>query len=603
MSRYFKLLSIVLTLNFFICSTFAQAKVIKVLNGKVEITYYTDIHKDVAQWAADASKYIWEKYKIETGIEPAKIEVQIADIFSMDPKKQKSDWVYGLEESSGNVCYIYISALNKKYTQSTLAHEIFHCWQEIMNLQPYSSNEWFWESTAVWAESWIYPNYNTEHEYLTDILSFLNEYFFDDNNTREYGSYLFFYYLFQKNNFSPKPVIDLVKKLQNKNQVDLFSTRDKFYSELKEYSLWNWNKEPVKKYKDTPSFPTNIPKGDSLLLENISKNGKIGSNYMLNGGGSIYVVVKIDDDIESLRFKLDQANRLLNDNLSLQALLKINGSWQYEDWSEEGERRFCRKRPEEKVDKAILILTNSKVSPNRAASVLYPYLSIDAKGKCPKMWHGKLVIKERGKTLNSELVMEEDLEHIKLEGGMECLLVKKQRVSSKLSSRAKINCPFPGCSGEIIASTNEEGQTVRYKYIDGLPGQQICRFFKEPASQNSLDISVGDKTVNTVLENIKQDVKKGGWKLNLNLEIYGKCDYVVRTETSQFACTCPGPLGTSQETGSKVTRNLCHAIFGLNDINFIPVKIVEGKGIKGEEQLRGWLLDRIISISWDYEQR
>ena len=66
-------------------------------------------------------------------------------------------------------CRIKIrSGLNKTFTEASVAHELFHCFQFAigMNSATPVSREWAMEGTAVWAENYVYSNYNTEHEYL-----------------------------------------------------------------------------------------------------------------------------------------------------------------------------------------------------------------------------------------------------------------------------------------------------------------------------------------------------------------------------------------------------------------------------------------------------
>ncbi len=546
------------------------------VGGKAKIVYFSNLHQANAHWAKQAIEHIWPLYKTTMGVEPTGLNIYIGDTFVMG--KKNSDWVYGLEYSHGDKCYILLSDLNKKETQSTLAHEVFHCWQETLGLGPYTQNEWFWEATAVWAESWVYPANNTEHEYLRVIFPTLNYYFFDSAYSHEYGSYLFFYYLFQKNNFSPTEVIKLIKGLRQQNQVDLFASWPKFNQALKNYAFWNWNRPPFEKYKDEPFFPYIFPSQDSIWLQRIVKDQPVDISPTVFGGGSFYLVLAIDDKIDKLVFDLKKANKLFNSHLSLQALFKVGTKWHYEDWSEFKERKFCRHKSGQRVKELVLIFANGNLKPDREHSQLDLDLEINSKGECPKVWSGVTSISQkqgRGflKT-KSELVLEEELKPIDDGLGGKCWAIKKQRLNYNSQASSQTGCLFPGCTGAITQQTIENGTTKRQPPTDIGLADYICRF---------------------------RQTKNGLIKFYPTTEIYGKCDYVTRTETSSFNCTCPGPLGNSSEGGTNTTHGLCHAFNGLDLLQPIPVEISNSHEIKGEGGGSSPGSFSKFNVSWDYK--
>ncbi len=546
------------------------------VNGKVHIYYFSELHRENARWVKQAVEKVWPLYQRYFGIEPPSAAVYIGNVFYQSGGSTED--VYGLTRYIGGQCYIDISDYEKKVTQSTVAHEFFHCWQYAMNFKPYVQNSWFWEATAVWAESWVYPNNNTEHEYLDEFFRSLDSYFFDDWGTREYGSYLYFYYLWQKNNWQVEPVISLIKELQNKSQQQVIE-QNNFSDNLREFALWNWNKEPARYYQDSPQFPEVRPRGGAIVLMSIKKSDDKNSISYLLGGGIVYYVIKVDNEIDKLKFDLRQANSLADSNLGLQALWQAGGSWHQEDWSNLAEKVFCRHRPEEKVDKIVLILTNADLNDDSGDQMARAGLQIAAKGECPRRWHGTTSFKTKYKqpfgSGQSQLTLSEELEMKKLPDGSRCLAVKKQQVVFQSKTKVDMPCPFIGAGGSITKIVTESGQTSRSAPADTPADQLICRFYQPQG---------------------------GSWQFDPTVEIYGKCDYVSSTEDFQGSCSW-ADLGSTSESESKSTGGLCHSISGLDFIGLLPVDFKEG-----DEQIRGQEVRQVpaisgltdLDISWNY---
>lgn len=167
-------------------SAYAQFEnTIELWNGKVRIYYFDNLHQENAIWAKEATEKAWPIYKKSFNLEPQHLTVYIGNIFFLDQEEQILQEVYGLTRYIQEDYYIDISNSEEKLTKSTMAHELFHCRQFAQKLKPYPENRWFWEATAVWAESWVYLEYNSEHEYLEDIFSSLDRYFLYTFRERE----------------------------------------------------------------------------------------------------------------------------------------------------------------------------------------------------------------------------------------------------------------------------------------------------------------------------------------------------------------------------------------------------------------------------------
>ncbi len=376
---------------------------ITVASGDIDayITYYSEIHQDEAMWVKEAIEKAWPMYKTHTSVQPAAtVRLYVGDILliKQNPKKSNPD---GLTSYHNGVCTVYISPGDEAHVKTTTAHELFHCWQKTMDLKPYTQNKWMYEATAVWAESWVYKNYASEHQYDQALFKTLDSSLLDTGSNHEYGSYLYFYKLYQQSGFSPVPVISLVKKLKTQTQAQIIKGQTGIHENIKEFAFWNWNKDPFKEYTDTPSFPHVRPSGSSIKSIGIAERGEYKAKFRTEGGGAQYVGVGFEEGIDKVVFKVSEYNSLTASHIGMQALIKINDEWHYEDWSDQTEKTYCRNREAEKVQVVVLIASNSDIkdSINYTTEGTEEYtdagahngeMTIDASGECPKMWHGSV---------------------------------------------------------------------------------------------------------------------------------------------------------------------------------------------------------------------
>ncbi len=557
--------------------TRAEGGKITAYSNKIEVIYFSDIQKENAIWIKNAALHTWSIYKQATNVSPNKITFYVGDFFISLGRDAGSVSPLGLTHYQGHKkCYVLISNIDKKTTEAVTAHEMFHCWQYTLEIKPYVDNKWFWEATAEWAISWVYPKNNFEQKRLPLFFKHLNENFFKTGRTREYGSYLFFYYLFQKNNFNPSKILKIVKSLKTKEQKEAIESISNFREKFKEYALWNWNQDIAKKYKDDPSFPDLFPSGNALSISEIRKDEKNQSGILVDNGGMNYLFFKIDDNIKKLTFNLKDANNLTNKDYGLQALIKIKNNWKYEDWSNIKSKTFCRHRENEKVQDIVLIFSDSKLSLNMSGDESgFPTFNYDASSECPKVWHGKTTFTGNGKTPfgkhSYKLILEEELDPKTDKWGDKHFIVKKQNVSYYSNSTTNMSCPFIGCNGSIIKTVDEQGQTTR---------------------------SIKDRTDSKKIIYRFYALKGEKLKFNPSAEIYGKCDYVTIKENSSFNCTCPGPLGNSSESGSDTKTNKCHSVEG-EDFFGEPIAEIKNNHIKGKIKGASFLGTK-TTVEWDY---
>ena len=187
----------------------------------------------------DALEYAYGRYRDLGFNEPTDwVRVTIQDTFS-DPTTLGEAWMATL--SGHRRCHIaLLSSLEDDRLRSTAAHEMFHCFQRYVELEePIDHYWWVTESTAVWAEDFVYPDINREHEYDDQFFSTLSAYFFDSEGTMEYARYFYWIYLDQQTGDTGEVVRDMYLDIYANGTEETVLGRDSSQEEFKEYALWN----------------------------------------------------------------------------------------------------------------------------------------------------------------------------------------------------------------------------------------------------------------------------------------------------------------------------------------------------------------------------
>ena len=245
---------------------------------------------------------------------------------------------------------------------ATLAHEFMHVLQFAL---PYANgdgcgDDFWWESTATWAEDYVYrEQYNSEqHPFAQTYLQFPHIALDDEFLMKHYGAYLFPFYL---DRVRGKP--ELVQQVFSRmgSEPDALKAIESVVSgalgdfgELwRDFTLKNWNRDPVTDYKDLDSLTAGarareqeVRVGETELQVDIME-------YL----GAIYEKFTFHDDVHTVVFKNTLAGV---EHAGVMAIKKVDGEWQDpEDWSDDPEKEFCFDRPSESLDELIIILSNS----------------------------------------------------------------------------------------------------------------------------------------------------------------------------------------------------------------------------------------------------
>jgi len=282
-------------------------------------------------------------------------------------------------------CWITIGLnADEKHLRSTAAHELFHCMQYNMGLKINQKEKWFRESTAVWAQEFARPDFNIEHERDTKMFSSFDKAFFDKSDLRHYASYLWWFYLYQKEGKTGQEVKKMITDVKTKGMKGAISGRPNYADELKEYALWNWNQDWFKYYVDTDGLPSNIPSGSSIKTHTAYNQKEETVAVDMLAGSIQYQFFFIENDIKKIEFDLAKVNQNIFEKNSVHMIYLVGGKWYYQDVSKEDKVKFCRTRAHDLVDVVVFIVSDADLD----TDLQLGEIKYDARGECNPEWSG-----------------------------------------------------------------------------------------------------------------------------------------------------------------------------------------------------------------------
>jgi hypothetical protein len=239
-----------------------------------------------------------------------------------------------------------------------------------------AEQRWLKEATATWSMDYIYPEANKEHQYLPLFFKTRNVALVMRQGNKEYADYVFF--LFLQENGSEKDVANVLLSAKNKSVKDVLQALTDYENKFADFSEWNWNKEPVKNYRDDPAFPDLSIQGPALKFEQLLFADEETNEVALDAGSAEYRTFDVSGslDLKKVQFKFHDTG---DSKHQRHALVKINGQWKEENWTDLEEKRFCLDKPEEKVQAIVLIYSNSDLK-----APYFTEYDVDTKGECPK---------------------------------------------------------------------------------------------------------------------------------------------------------------------------------------------------------------------------
>lgn len=335
-------------------------------------------------WIKNRSMY--EKFKSLLGVEPVSdagekhangtpneggdgdldIYLVPADPYLDSPGGAALGMCVGLRAGQKTPCYILIQErLSGKTLAATLAHELFHAFQLAIDAQ---ESKWWLESTAVWAEDFVGPEWNTEQDYLPEAFDSeksLLKPLASEDGLHEYGIYLFPYYLSTK--FGSEVIGRIWKACETQEALDAVEASfglGGLGEGWKEFSRLTMDVEPEKGVFLDTGGPLKLYYhhfDKRIWLEGGQQ--EIPVDFSLEPLSAVYIrVVNLLDPQKTPHVRFDLGAIAGNYDLTVQCVIDPEEKNKKEDWTSLPERTFCLNREEESFSVIELVVASKSRS-------------------------------------------------------------------------------------------------------------------------------------------------------------------------------------------------------------------------------------------------
>lgn len=280
-----------------------------------------------------------------------------------------------------------------------LAHEFMHMVQLAYKRTTSCLPAWWAEATADWAIDYFekmdpQSDRNLEHESAPAYLN--SPYLSLENSTfsslRVYGAYLWPFYLTQRQStYDPDVIAAIFLDAERADGDDLYGVINAnieggWDERWPEFAFYNLNLPPFNYYEQRDNFQLRWGQWQNARFKSLRLNGRSFLTYYLdesdgdptyawpvNNLSAKYEELTIADDVRLLAF----ANTFLGKpHIRVQALIKRRGQpWQGpENWTDRKWTVFCQDVPTERVEKMIIIISNSNWTSDGEIGGLDPYV-------------------------------------------------------------------------------------------------------------------------------------------------------------------------------------------------------------------------------------
>jgi hypothetical protein len=288
--------------------------------------------------------------------------------------------------------------------RSAIAHEIFHAMQFSLPLTQcltHSDYDFWAEGSATWFEDFVDPASNAEHPYAPSFLNIPEEPLDLTGGLHQYGAYLLPFFVHRTTGSADFVRVAWEKAATQPVLEALDQTLSGGFEKVwPEFVKYNWNRDEVDHYKDWDSLAAAAPG----RLREVNLQGSLSSLTMkvpvdLPRLSSAYHYFTFDDDsvssvafwngvttnlavrdlfgVQGPQYAPDEATADEKKGAHVTALIQMGGSWKEEDWTNRQFVTFCRDLRAERIEKLVLIISNSEFK-NRGRSLrapgLYPIL-------------------------------------------------------------------------------------------------------------------------------------------------------------------------------------------------------------------------------------
>jgi hypothetical protein len=308
---------------------------------------------------------------------------------------------------------------------ATVAHEFMHILQYTYDVRDFqypqyphmrwSSDQWLVESTATWAEDYVYPKVNTEQAYLPAFLDYPGLRIIDRHpELHIYGAYIFPFYLTHR--YTP----DLIRRMweameTTKSALEAVNSviPGGFKQQWPEFARYNWNRVPQKDYREwdavergvyAPAMRVPAPLED-LTFGWDDYDVRVPTDIAPLAAAYYHWVFPVEE-VRSVVF-YNPFRESSDPAVRVQALVKIGGAWEeVKDWtSTVRTESFCRDARAGRVEELVIILTNSNwQDPEHVLKAYQPMRLVATNVGCWR-WRGttkQVHVERASKTIHAE---------------------------------------------------------------------------------------------------------------------------------------------------------------------------------------------------------
>lgn len=447
-------------------------------SGKsVTIHYYTlpaasDAEKAAMKQRAlqvrEAIATAWPKFKELLRVEPD----QSFDAYITDLREDAS-WGLAWWNSQTRRCEMSVHyELDGDKLKSTTAHELFHCFQLYIphrfSLKA-PEKSWLFEATATWAEHFVYPRANVEHRWLNYFFQSLYWKRVAFNGCHEYSNYPLFFFASDFLNDKDYVRRTLAAAKTKDVATSVMESMPDFADKYAKFAVYNWNKDPFLLYRDPPKFPSTGAYGASVGSWEFKGPDLQYYDELLRPGAMSYWHFTFDQDTKKInKVVFNLMVNISNPYFTCQALLKVGNEWVVEDWTGIKERSFCRERPGENLQEAVVIFANGDFR----ATLTFPF-QVDTTQKCPHVLGGytRITEKHQGEGMQSEIVYQTQEE-------IEYDPVQKAYVVKSMTASYSKNESMEGQMVLGMATRTSGSGSLRETYSEG---EQPIKILEKPS--------------------------------------------------------------------------------------------------------------------------
>ncbi|MBI4734233.1 MAG: hypothetical protein HY779_05405 [Rubrobacteridae bacterium] len=276
------------------------------------------------------------------------------------------------DNGNGKSSFILIREnLDNRNLKTTTVHELFHAFQRAFACSMIKSNWWWIEGTATWSEDFIYPKENTEQGHVESFIPLPESSLNKNGSNFESGAYVFPFYLSKTYDRS------IITKIFEgcSGNVNPLDSADRnidggFKKNWKEFTLWNYNKQPVLYYKNadiSKRFPSNSSdagaNAENNFIAALSETSYPTKELAPLTSQVISFIMQDDGqdaDIRRVTFKNLRNFTGKTDKAAIKAVIYPKSGAPYiEDWTTKESRSLCLDKSDENFQKVVLIFSNA----------------------------------------------------------------------------------------------------------------------------------------------------------------------------------------------------------------------------------------------------